>query len=256
MCSITAVSELDALTVEELKAVVLDGRRRTEAATAFTAAALAALDARGGGTVPEHPADPSRPPVDTPLAAWLRAATTLGLPAARRLVEQALAWAAFPAVQTAAPAGRGAARQAGIIPAALQVLTHYEPELAAAAVPVWVDYAADTDPDKLRARIRDWIAEHAPLFFDTHDGALDQRRRVCLSRGPDGMGEGRWRLTPTDDTVVRTALDALAAPTGRDDTRSLPQRRADALVELCARALAVDDDLPETGGHRPHLSII
>jgi hypothetical protein len=59
--------------------------------------------------------------------------------------------------------------------------------------------------------------------------------------------------------VVRAALDPLArplSPAAADgpDPRTPGRRRADALVEICRRALA-GGDLPDTGGERPQLVV-
>lgn len=55
--------------------------------------------------------------------------------------------------------------------------------------------------------------------------------------------------------LVATALDALLAPGGEEDPRSTPQRRADALGEVCRRALDTGS-LPERSGERPHVSVV
>ena len=69
------------------------------------------------------------------------------------------------------------------------------------------------------------------------------------------MGGGRIKGVldaPTFDAVA-SALDALTAPTP-DDDRTLAQRHADALGELCAHAL--DRAMtPSVGGERPHLNV-
>ncbi|MBA3574851.1 MAG: DUF222 domain-containing protein [Pseudonocardiales bacterium] len=40
------------------------------------------------------------------------------------------------------------------------------------------------------------------------------------------------------------------------DQRTTPQRQAEALADACAYVLDHDDDLPETGGRRPQLTVI
>ncbi|MGH3992610.1 MAG: DUF222 domain-containing protein, partial [Pseudonocardiaceae bacterium] len=58
--------------------------------------------------------------------------------------------------------------------------------------------------------------------------------------------------------TVRSLIEQLAArhPTddGESGTRSVPQRQADALIELCDRARATDE-FPNTAGERPHLTV-
>jgi hypothetical protein len=55
--------------------------------------------------------------------------------------------------------------------------------------------------------------------------------------------------------TVLTALAPLSVPTGEGDERTAEQRRADALVELARRALD-RGDLPESGGVRPHVTVV
>ncbi|NDL59857.1 HNH endonuclease signature motif containing protein, partial [Phytoactinopolyspora mesophila] len=62
-------------------------------------------------------------------------------------------------------------------------------------------------------------------------------------------------LGEEDGTIVNTAINALATPSGPDDQRTPSQRRADALVELCRRALA-NRDVPTHGGEPTHLIVI
>ena len=58
------------------------------------------------------------------------------------------------------------------------------------------------------------------------------------------------QLTVEDAAVVTAALDPLSSPTGGADHRTPAQRRADALVEVCSRALRTGE-LPARGGEPP-----
>jgi hypothetical protein len=72
------------------------------------------------------------------------------------------------------------------------------------------------------------------------------------------IGTSRVRISGTLDTAgaadVRAALEPLCSPktTGGDDRRTYPQRRADALVDICRRVLA-DKQLPDNGGEPPQV---
>jgi len=63
----------------------------------------------------------------------------------------------------------------------------------------------------------------------------------------------RGSLDPESAAIVRTALDPLTKPTPADDggldSRTAPQRRADALTEICRRVLGTD--LLSTAGGEP-----
>ena len=72
-------------------------------------------------------------------------------------------------------------------------------------------------------------------------------RRMELTFTPDGEG-GSWlrgRLDPAGAATVRAALDPLARPrpsaADGPDPRPPGRRRADALVELCRRALTAGE---------------
>jgi hypothetical protein len=70
-------------------------------------------------------------------------------------------------------------------------------------------------------------------------------------------GGGTWLrgyLDSEGGAALRTALEPLARRHGEEDARSAERRRADALVELCGRALD-SGSLPRQGGQRPHLQV-
>lgn len=83
-------------------------------------------------------------------------------------------------------------------------------------------------------------------------------RKLTFIDTPDGTTVIRGELDVEGATLVRTALDALSAPTpvhdGQRDPRSPARRRADALVEFVRRALSADVG-PSAGGTRPHLNV-
>ncbi|MBA2323885.1 MAG: DUF222 domain-containing protein [Pseudonocardiales bacterium] len=86
-----------------------------------------------------------------------------------------------------------------------------------------------------------------------HDGP-PQLNELHLTRNPGGGG-GRIKGqldAPTFDAVA-TALDALSKPAA-DDPRTLPERQADALGEVCRRVLD-HGEVGTTGGERPHLNV-
>src|SRR3954469_13283853 len=114
MCSNTAVADLDALSVEELKAAAVAATAAAERAVAVRALTLAALDARVGAMVPQTPAD-GQPPVLVPPSAWLRGQPRLGRAQSRGLLEQARRWCAVPAVAAAVADGTVATVQADIV---------------------------------------------------------------------------------------------------------------------------------------------
>jgi 5-methylcytosine-specific restriction protein A len=55
--------------------------------------------------------------------------------------------------------------------------------------------------------------------------------------------------------AIAALIDTKAAPRTSDDDRSPAQRRAEALAEVCGYVLD-HGDVPDSGGHRPHLNVI
>ena len=72
------------------------------------------------------------------------------------------------------------------------------------------------------------------------------------------LGLEGW-LGPEHGSLVRALIEQLATRRpdshGVSETRTVAQRHADALIELCQRAHATDE-LPTTGGEPPHVSVI
>jgi hypothetical protein len=73
--------------------------------------------------------------------------------------------------------------------------------------------------------------------------------------GGDGAVVVDGRLDRLGGAKLIAALQALSRPEGEADQRSLPQRQADALAALAARALDAAD-LPEVAGQRPHVLLL
>ena len=109
--------------------------------------------------------------------------------------------------------------------------------------------------------------------LEREERSAARRRDLVIGSPQGGLVRGRFLLPAVDAALVVTALRPLAAPhaagpadradpwtdpvpaetLARDD-RTHGQRMADALVELCSRALAAGD-LPDTGGERPQLLV-
>ncbi len=79
---------------------------------------------------------------------------------------------------------------------------------------------------------------------------------LFLTRHPGGGGSIKGRFEdPAAFDAIATVIDAKAKPLTADDGRPAGQRQADALAEMAGYVLD-HGDLPETGGHRPHLNVI
>jgi hypothetical protein len=82
------------------------------------------------------------------------------------------------------------------------------------------------------------MIERAAVPDGDDDGFAD--RSLWLETTLAGAGRLAGDLTPACATALAAVLDALATKTGPEDTRSLGQRRHDALEEACQRLIAAN----------------
>jgi hypothetical protein len=81
-------------------------------------------------------------------------------------------------------------------------------------------------------------------------------RSLFLSPGLEGGGELSGRLDAAGFEVVDTALAAAMTDDADGEARTPAQRRADALVAVCAAALDHGERPPTTRRRRPHVSVV
>ena len=125
---------------------------------------------------------------------------------------------------------------------------------AQVAEPILLEIARNAEPSVVRratARIHA-LVDHAGAEKALHDAY--ERRGVTLSV----VGEHAYLdgvLDVESAELLRSALQPLMSRSGVADRRSVPQMRADALVDLAKRCLD-SGELPELGGERAHMSIV
>jgi hypothetical protein len=207
---------------------------------------LATLDACGAAG-----ADPDRPAPST--ASWLRGRLHLGVGTARSAVRTARALFRGPLKETAAALTAGA-----ISPAHAKVIADGTRDLAEHvkldADPVLAELASRLDPPQLRRAVEQLCQVADPAAADRQADHRHERRGLWLSPTWDGMVAVDGLLEPEAGHLVQTALEPLARPGEAGDDRKGSQRTADALTELCRRALE-GGGLPKTGGVRPQLLV-
>ena len=168
----------------------------------------------------------------------------------------------LPVTAAALAAGEIGAGQLRVITDTMTALPASVPEPARERVEAdLVGYARDFDPRRLRLIAHRLIATldpDGPEPGDDSTAAMPVRGELWLSdRRDGGLGLEGW-LDVEHGAIVRSLIEQLAARCPTDDgildSRTVPERHADALIELCERARAADG-FPTTGGEPPHLTV-
>ncbi len=159
---------------------------------------------------------------------------------------------ALPETEAGAVDGTIGAGQAQV---AAQAVRDLGPEAAAGLDQLVVESGPEVDPARLRTAVDEYAHRVRPGSLAAREERAWRARRLTVCRTGDGAVAIDGRLDPVSGEAVLTALAPLAAPAGAGDTRTPEQRRADALVILCRRALD-GGGLPEVGGVRPHVTVV
>jgi Domain of unknown function (DUF222)/HNH endonuclease len=153
-----------------------------------------------------------------------------------------------------------AARDGAVTAEAVQMLTacHVRNrEAYASHEGVLADVASYLDIDELRQAIN--LFEQQVNTSQLIDSARNRElnANVYLSRTLDGMWRLDGWLDPERGAIVDEAIRSHVDPTLIDssDRRTMAQRRADALADICNYTLTHDADLVTSGGERPHLTV-
>ncbi len=182
---------------------------------------------------------------------WLAENCRLTLGQAARQAETAKRLAALPQTAQAVADGTIGMGQAQVAAQAVRDL----PGDAAEGLDQLVVESPEVDPARLRTAVDEYAHRVRPASLAAREERAWRSRRLTVSRTGDGAVAIDGRLDPVSGEAVLTALAPLAAPADAGDTRTPEQRRADALVTLCRRALD-GGGLPEVGGVRPHVTVV
>jgi hypothetical protein len=117
-----------------------------------------------------------------------------------------------------------------------------------------LDRAGEQSVAALRRSVARAVLVVDPRSAEERHRAARADRRVCLRPVADGMAQ-LWALLPADGAAtVMTTLNAMAAAKASEDTRTMDQRRADALVDLAGARLSAAP-LPKQHGRRPAIQV-
>jgi hypothetical protein len=122
---------------------------------------------------------------------------------------------------------------------------------------VFAEIATYLDPRELRQALSLWEQQvDFPAALEDAESAR-LRRRFYFNQTYEGMWSAAGDLDPESGHVISTALHSHTDPANLDrgDNRSMPQRNADALTDICRFWLDHNDDTSISGGERPHITV-
>src|SRR5438270_13386941 len=115
--------------------------------------------------------------------------------------------------------------------------------------------AAKSDPRELRMLGLEIRHREDPEGTARQAYRQHQKRRLRLFDHADGMLGLEGALPAPEGMKLRLCLESLVGLPARGDERNQDQRQADALIELCGRAIG-SGKLPRQAGRRPQLTVI
>jgi Domain of unknown function (DUF222)/HNH endonuclease len=133
------------------------------------------------------------------------------------------------------------------------------PEQWAAAEEQLAAKTRDYTPSELRAWGSALVEALDQDGADPEDRPAAQVNELHLTRTATGSGriKGRFDDAAMFDAIA-AVIDAKAKPLTGDDDRTVGERQAEALADVCGYVLdhAGSDVVPECGGHRPHVNVL
>jgi hypothetical protein len=228
---------------DELEQSVIGLKRLIDASSAQLLVLVAEMDRR---QIPrtEH---------ELSTTAWLRHFCHMTATEASGTVKTARSLVEMPTIAEQAVAGN-------IVPNGLRLLAQARdkhPDEFADHETVFAEVATYLDTLDLRRAVSHWEQQvDYPAALDDTETAR-QRRRFYCNQTYAGMWSTSGDLDPESGHVVATALHSRTDPANLDaaDRRSMPQRNADALVDICRFWLDHSDDTALSGGERPHITV-
>jgi len=131
------------------------------------------------------------------------------------------------------------------------------PEVWAGAEAELADKATAYTPSELLTygtTLIDTLDQDGPEPDDRPPVQVNELHVTRNNGRPGGTLKGRFDDAAMFDAIA-TVIDAKSTPLTGDDHRSIPERQAEALAEVCGYVLD-HGDVPECGGRRPHLNVL
>jgi hypothetical protein len=186
------------------------------------------------------------------LTAWLAQRFRKTWSAASRLVRAARALEQMPSTREALESGEITSSAVDVLLPARQV----DPQAFAQAEAYLVEAASTLSIPDLRGAVATWRRAAEDAQGIEFPERAYERRRLHVSPTLAGMVRVDGDLDAETGQTVISALRAVcdAEVRSHGDLRTPPQRRADALGEICRQWLD-SDDRPLVGGERPHVTV-
>jgi hypothetical protein len=187
------------------------------------------------------------------VVSWFAARVRVGFARASQQVKLSRALRHMPMTAEALGSGELSSEAVGLLISAREAA----PEAFGEAEPMLVDAAGVLGAREFRAAIAYWRQAADASAAEERTRRVYEGRHLHVSPTIEGMVRIDGDLDSESGQSLITALRAVQDAWVRDgveDPRSAPQRRADALTELC-RSWLDRSDRPQVAGERPHIVV-
>jgi Domain of unknown function (DUF222)/HNH endonuclease len=235
--------DLQASSDEELGEDLVELERASRVLDAERARRLAEVERRGTWAIDGH----------LSVVSWLAARVRVGFGRASQQVKMSRALRVMPVTSDALGSGELSSEAAGLLISAREAA----PEAFSEAEPMLVDAAEILPVREFRTAIAYWRQAADASAEEARARRIYEGRHLHVSPTIEGTVRIDGDLDPESGQTVLVALRAMQdawARDGDEDRRTAPQRRADALTELC-RTWLDRSDRPQVAGERPHVVV-
>jgi len=187
------------------------------------------------------------------VVSWLAARVRLGFSRASQQVKLSRALRQMPVTSEALGEGELSSEAVGLLVSARESA----PEAFSQAEGMLVDAAGVLPAREFRAAVAYWRQAADASAAEDRARRIYEGRHLHVSPTIEGRVRIDGDLDPESGQTLITALRSVQDAWARDgveDVRTAPQRRADAMTELC-RSWLDRSDRPEVAGERPHVVV-